>query len=104
MKLSILLHGLESERSEIDAIKDKLQLQLNALKRDDIDVIFYIDNGETTEEEKKAWLKSQCTSKKYVHLDSKSEVPDNFILLRYNAIKLGWSTEKQIKLKINHNE
>lgn len=102
MKLSILLHGIESDRALLDVIKDKLQIQLNLLNRDDLEALFYIDNGETTVEEKKQWLLEQCTGRRYVFVDSSTDIQDNFLLLRYNAIKLGWPTEKQLTLNIFH--
>ncbi len=100
MKLAILLYGTDAELPKLTEINNKLQDQLNLLKGDDESEVVYYINSENTVEEKKQWLLSQTDAKKYVWVDSTTDIPDNFILKRLNAIKYGHSTEKLIKLNV----
>ena len=79
---------------------DKLQKQLNAIDKDDVEVVFFIDSEGNTVEEMKDWLLSQTVSERYVFITKDSVIEDNFLLLRYNAVKNGWSAEKLIELGI----
>ncbi len=105
MKLAILLYGLEQDKPLLKEIMDKLQVQLNKVEKPfpakaTIDVVFYIDKGEMSIEEKKAWLLGQTVAKKYVFLDEKSVIEDNFLTKRYNAVRTGKTTEQLIELDV----
>lgn len=101
MKLAILIHFLESDRDKVKNILSSLQTQLDKLNRDDeAEAVFYSDNGETSEEEKKDWLLRQTKAKSYVFVDANTEVDEYFILKRLNAIKNGWALEKLLDLKV----
>lgn len=102
MKLSILLYAFERAETLpiIQDIKNKLQAQLNAIHSDDIEVVFKTDPGELSIDEMRTWLLEQAQAKKYVFISTDSEIKDNFVLLRYNAIKYGWKTDKLIELNI----
>ena len=100
MKLAILLHGLEKDKPILKEIMDKLQDQLNHIDSDDVETLFCIDQGESTIEEKKAWLLEQTEAKKYVFITAETEIPDNFIILRFNATKGGKTTEQLSELGV----
>ena len=99
MKLAILLYGLESENDKLKIIMDKLQEQLNKLNTDLCEVVFKV-NEEESVEEKKAWLLSQTEAKKYVFITAKTEIPDNFLIYRFTAVRAHKPTEKLIELGI----
>lgn len=101
MKISFLIHGIEGEGFK--SLLEKLQKQIDLIHVNEckhIDIVYYADQGESSEDERKQWLLEQCVSDKYVFVDKKTELKDNFILLRYNAVKQGRPTEKQIELEI----
>ncbi len=104
MKLSILLYAFENSQTLpiINNIKNKLQTQLNDIPSDDIEVVFCTDPGEKSLEEMRIWLLEQSESKHYVFITIDTEIPDNFILLRYNAIVYRKPIEELIKLNIYH--
>ena len=101
MKLSILFYAFESNETLpiIEDIKNKLQSQLNSIPSDDIEVVFKTSQEESLDE-MRTWLLEQSESKKYIFISTDSIIPDNFVLLRYNAIKYGWKTDKLIELNI----
>lgn len=101
MKLAILLHGLEPEKEILNTIMLKVQSQLNKTNgEEEAEALYYIDNGESSVEEKQQWLKDQTEAKKYVFITAKSIIEDNFVLLRLNAIKYGKPTEQLVELGI----
>lgn len=99
-KFAVLLYGLEKDKAVIGEIMKKLQMQLNQTAKDEVDVVFYTDNGEMSIEEKKSWLIGQTTSKYYSFVNPKSELPDNFIIYRLNAVKQGKPTKELIDLGV----
>ena len=110
MKLAVLLYGTEDiqdpeKPSPIKSVwmkeaMGKLQTQLNLIAHEDAEVVFYCDKGEITVDEKKQWLVGQTKAKKYVFVSSETEITDNFILLRLNAVKNGKTTPELLKLGI----
>ncbi len=98
MKIAILLHGTESEKPKLTVIIDKLQAQLNKIDSEDVEVVYSIN--EESIEEKKNWLLSQTESNKYVFIDAETDIPDNFLLLRFNSVKNGHPVNKLIKLGV----
>jgi hypothetical protein len=104
MKLSILLYAFENAQTLpiIEQIKNKLQGQLNSIPSDDIEVVFCTDPGEKSIEEMRQWLIEQSEAKHYVFITTDTEINDNFVLLRYNAIIYRKSIEELVKLNIYH--
>lgn len=100
IKLAVLLYGLEEDKAIIGEIMKNLQMQLNKMPKDETEVVFYTDNGEMSIEEKKSWLMGQTESKHYVFVNTKTELPDNFMLYRLNAVKNGKSTQELIELGV----
>ena len=99
MKLAILLYGLESQSEKINVIKDKLQSQLNKIGLNKVDVVFRVNEDESIDE-KKNWLLSQTTCKKYVFINADSILGDNFMILRYSAVNLKKQTQELLKLGV----
>lgn len=103
IRLAVLLYGIvtdDNEKKEYHEIMTKLQGQLNSMPKDETEVVFYTDAGEMSIEEKKSWLIGQTTSNSYVFVTKETELPDNFMLFRLNAIKNGKSTQELIKLGV----
>ncbi len=99
-KLAVLLYGLEEDKAILKEIMDKLQSQLDQMPHDEVDVVFYTDNGETSVDEKKSWLIGQTESKHYVFVDKTTPLPDNFMLYRLNFVKNLRPTRDLINLGI----
>ncbi len=99
-KLAILLYGIDSEKEKIEAIKNELQSQLNQTKDGEVDVVYYTDQGEESDDFKKNWLLEQTKATRYVFVTTATETPANFIIRRLNAIKFGATTEALIELDI----
>ncbi len=96
MKLSILIYGLESEKQKLSPIMNAIQEQLNRMGDGYVDIVYRI-NDEESIEQKKAWLLSQTECKKYVFVTIGTEIPDNFLILRYTSVKLRKPTKKLLE-------
>ena len=99
MKLAILLYGLEQENDRLNLVLKKLQGQLNALGPKKVDIVYRI-NEEESIDEKRNWLLSQTTCKKYIFVTVNSIVGENFTIIRYNAVKSNKTTPELLKLGI----
>lgn len=104
MKLAILLYGETSQKDLIGKIHTTLQHQLDQVNSKDIEVITYHDAGEKSDEEKKQWLLEQTMSKNYVFITPTTLLPDNFLGLRFNALKHHKPTKELVELGIFRKE
>lgn len=106
IKLAILLYSKETEPEKAIAEAKQiaehlvvLQVQLNKLDNNFVEVL-HNSLLNLSVEEKKEWLLSQTTSPKYVFITSDTVMEDNFIILRYNAVKLKKSTIQLAELGV----
>jgi hypothetical protein len=80
--LEILVYGIEEDKNKIKKLLDELQKQLmtkNSKRR--ARVLWYVDKGEKTDEEKAQWLFDNCKSKYYIfaHAKGKYFADKNFV-------------------------
>ena len=62
--LEVLVYGIEDKKKEIKKMMDKIQDQMSKTKRGKFArILWYIDKGEKTEDEKKQWLIENCNAK-----------------------------------------
>lgn len=106
-QFSILLHSKETEPEQMQAeekpyreVMDKLQLQLNKIAAGEKIDILHNNQWTLSVEERKAWLLSQCIGKKYIFVTTDTELPDNFIVLRYQSVKARKPTKVLVELGI----
>jgi sugar-specific transcriptional regulator TrmB len=77
----ILAHGLEENKPKIKKMLEKLQRLIDKSKTNQkrVRVLWYVDNGEKTIEEKKEWLINESHCIFYVFTPEDHIIPDNFI-------------------------
>lgn len=77
----VLVYGEEANKGKIKRMLEKLQKIIDKSKTNEskVRVLWYIDNGEKTNDEKKDWLiqKSNCVF--YVFAPEDYKIPDNYI-------------------------
>ena len=99
MKLAILRHGTESEKERLSEIMNELQKQLNSVGSDEIEVVYRV-NEEENIDEKCSWLLSQTVAPKYIFITAATIIEDNFIILRFNSVKLRKPTKQLLELGV----
>ena len=79
--LEFLVYGLEKNKSTVSKALDELQKQQEksrvAKKR--MRILWYMDNGEKTDDEKKEWLLFNTKSKYYKFIEKPYDIPKNFV-------------------------
>lgn len=77
----VLVYGTEDNKPKIKRMLDSIQKQINKSKTNQakVRVLFYIDNGEKTIDEKKEWLINESNCVFYVFAPESYKVPDNYI-------------------------
>lgn len=75
--LEILVHGVEEEKPEIKKLFDNLESQMGKLRKGKyVRILWYIDKGELSKEEKEKWLIENSNCKYYVFLNARTVKPD----------------------------
>lgn len=93
--LEFLVFGVEADKKKITKMTDDLQKQM--FTKDNIKrarVLWYIDKGQKTNEEKKQWLLDNCLCKYYVF------TPENYHVDKKYVNKI-LASIKQFELKLN---
>lgn len=77
----LLVFGDESNKGKIKRMLDKLQKLIDKSKTNEskVRVLWYIDNGEKTIEEKKDWLINESNCVFYVFTPEDYKISDNYI-------------------------
>ena len=83
----VLVYGEESNKAKIKSMLDKMQKLIDKSKTNQsrIRVLWYIDNGEKTIEQKKEWLVNESNCIFYVFAPEDYNLPPNYI----NNIMIG---------------
>lgn len=80
VKLEILVYGTEKSKPKIKKMMDDLQIQIDKHKKGSYArILWYIDKGEKTDDEKKLWLSENCNSKFYIFAETTYAIKPNFI-------------------------
>lgn len=79
--MEILSYGTTEDKPKIKKMFARIQAQLakSKVNKSKARLLWYIDNGEKTEEEKKEWLINEANSVFYVFAPLSYKVPDNYI-------------------------
>ena len=86
--LEILVYGVKSDKHLIDAMNNDIYNQINTCKDGyGARIMYYIDNGEKTDEEKRQWLLENMKCRFYVFADNKTyRVEPDFVKKSLSAI------------------
>ena len=78
--LEILVYGLEEDKAEIKKMMENIQAQMAKTKRGKYArILWYIDKGEKTVDEKKSWLIENANAKYYVFTPESNTVKPDFV-------------------------
>jgi hypothetical protein len=77
----VLVYGLTENKPKMKKILDQLQKQIDRSKinKAKVRVLWYMDSGEKTIEEKKEWLINESNCVFYVFAPEDLQIPDNYI-------------------------
>ena len=115
--IEVLVYGVNSDKNKVKNTLERLQKQIDsnrkAIRR--VRVLWYMDNGEKTNEEKREWLLQKMKCKYYIfaNSDTSYKIEPNFIEKIINQIQklekemkkskdLGISSYKQITTETNN--
>jgi ribosomal protein L17 len=108
--LEILSYGLEKDKKIIKKMFDKLQDEMAKIKKGKYcRILWYIDNGEKTEQEKQQWLIENAKCKYYVFAPTNHKPQPHFVrdslakIMKLEQAYKSFNTSG-IKLKQNKTE
>ena len=112
--VEILVYGVESDKEKINKFMSDIQEQIVKAKQSRrVRLLFYIDKGEKSDEEKKQWLIENSVCKYYIIINPKDEafkgfvVPKDYIKNCMKNIKMfeeSYEKMKQIGVTIKKNK
>lgn len=86
--LEILVYGIEEDKAAIKKMMENIQAQMAKTKRGKYArILWYIDKGEKTVEEKKNWLIENANAKYYVFTPESNTVKPDFVKTILSNIK-----------------
>lgn len=86
--LEILTHGQEENKAAMKRMNDELQKQMDTRKaKNRVRILYYIDKGELSVEEKKAWLIDKAVCKYYVFAPEDFKVSEDYVKSLLDKIK-----------------
>lgn len=86
--LEILTYGLEENKAAMKRMNEELQKQMDTRKaKNRVRILYYIDKGELSVDEKKAWLIDKAVCKYYVFAPEDYKVSEDYIKSLLDKIK-----------------
>ena len=86
--LEILTYGLEENKAAMKRMNEELQKQMDTRKaKNRVRILYYIDKGELSVDEKKAWLIDKAVCKYYVFAPDDYKVSEDYINSLLDKIK-----------------
>ena len=105
--IEFLVYGVEEEKPKIKPMLDDLQNQLYNHKKGKLGrILWYIDAGEKTVEEKKEWLKENARAKYYIILEGYN-LPKDYaksVFLKIKKLEDAIDNAKTIGLTVSKNK
>lgn len=88
--LELLVYGTEDNRPKIQSMLDEIQVQLNKARknRNKVRLLWYIDKGEKSIDEKKEWLIENANCKYFVFTPEDNKVSKTYIRDLLQKIRL----------------
>lgn len=80
--VEILIYGVEKDKTRIKTLLDDLEIQINKSRKAKrrVRVLWYIDKGELSIDEKKKWLIDNSNCAYYVFAPETYEIPSKYII------------------------
>ena len=80
--VEVLIYGVEKDKTRIKTLLDNIEIQINKSRKAKrrVRVLWYIDKGELSIDEKKKWLIDNANCAYYVFAPETYEVSSKFIL------------------------
>jgi hypothetical protein len=110
----ILIFGVETDKEKINKFMSEIQEQIVKSKQSRrVRILFYIDKGEKTDDEKKQWLIENSVCKYYMIINPKDDAfkgfifPKDYIKNCMKNVKLfeeSYSKMKQLGITIKKNK
>lgn len=86
--LEILTYGIEENKAAMKRMNEDLQKQMDTRKaKNRVRILYYIDKGELSVDEKKAWLIDKAVCKYYVFAPDDYKVSEDYIKSLLDKIK-----------------
>jgi hypothetical protein len=115
--VELLVYGIEDEREKIKKMLDKLQEQMGKTKQGKYArVLWYIDKGEKTNEEKKEWLIENANARYNIFTPEDYHIKPDYVKVMLGKIKkfstaledlkgagVTFSKKKPIKEEVENN-
>ena len=97
--LEILTYGQEENKSAMKSMNEELQKQMDTRKaKNRVRILYYIDKGELSVEEKKTWLIDKAVCKYFVFAPEDYNVSEDYVKSLLDKIK---KTEDSIQAMKN---
>jgi hypothetical protein len=97
--LEILTYGQEENKSAMKSMNEELQKQMDTRKaKNRVRILYYIDKGELSVEEKKTWLIDKAVCKYFVFAPENYNVSEDYVKSLLDKIK---KTEDSIQAMKN---
>jgi len=95
----ILVYGHNDKKAKVEATKNELQEQItkSRVAKNRVRVLWYLDSGEKTDDEKKQWLIEHAKCKYYVILNGLDKVEKSFVKDTLSKIRTLEKSVKSIK-------
>lgn len=99
--IELLVFGLEKDRDKIKKMLEELDKQINASRKAKYRtrVLWYMDNGEKSVDEKKEWLIDNSNCKYYLFTPENYVISSNYIKSLIDTVKSYEDSIKTLKLK-----
>tara|TARA_R110002153_G_scaffold123312_7_gene269404 strand:- start:848 stop:1270 length:423 start_codon:yes stop_codon:yes gene_type:complete len=96
----ILLYGHNDNKTKVEITKNQLQEQItkSRVAKNRVRVLWYLDNGEKTDDEKKQWLIENAKCKYYVILNGLDNIEKSFVKDTLSKIRTLEKSVKSIKV------
>ncbi len=86
--LEILTYGIEESKAAMKRMNDELQNQMDSRRaKNRVRILYYIDKGELSIEEKKAWLIDKAVCKYYIFAPEDYKVSNDYVKNLLDKIK-----------------
>jgi hypothetical protein len=99
--IELLVYGVEKDKERIKKMMAELEKQINSSRKAKYRtrVLWYLDNGEKTIEEKKQWLIENSNCKYYLFTPDNYDISSNYIKSLIDTIKSYEDSIQTLKLK-----
>jgi hypothetical protein len=102
--LTIGIYGNENQQAKLRYMVNTIQEQLNMVNRADVDAFFWVDKKQSSDEEKRNFIKQSCEGKFIVFVYPDFVIPPNFIREALVDIEHGCYSDIELLTKGIHKK